>query len=102
MRGVQARRPSLYALEDQLKALDLPVLIICGHEDDHTLQPGIFLKRSIKAAGLMVLPKTGHALNLEEPEMVNRGLSEFFAQVQAGRRIARDPRADPDEIMRTK
>ncbi len=102
MRGVQARRPSLYALEDRLKALDLPVLIICGDEDDHTLQPSIFLKRSIKAAGLAVLPKTGHALNLEEPDLVNRCLSEFLAQVQAGRWAARDPRADPNEIIKTK
>lgn len=102
MRGVQAHRPSLYSLEDQLKALDLPVLIICGDEDDHTLQPGIFLKRSIKAAGLMVLPKTGHALNLEEPDLVNRGLSEFLSQVEAGRWTVRDPRADPDEIIKTK
>ncbi|MGI9490232.1 MAG: alpha/beta fold hydrolase [Geminicoccaceae bacterium] len=102
MRGVQARRPSLYTLEDQLKALALPVLIICGDEDDHTLYPGIFLKRSIKAAGLMVLPKTGHALNLEEPDLVNRGLSEFLAQVESDRWEPRDPRADPNEIIRTK
>ncbi|MGI9505801.1 MAG: alpha/beta fold hydrolase [Geminicoccaceae bacterium] len=102
MRGVQARRPSLYTFEDQLKALDLPTLILCGDEDDHTLQPGIFLKRAIKAAGLMVLPKTGHALNLEEPELVNRALSEFLAQVEAGRWTARDPRADPNQIIRTR
>ncbi|MGI9499290.1 MAG: alpha/beta fold hydrolase [Geminicoccaceae bacterium] len=102
MRGFQARRPSLYALEDRLKALDLPTLIICGDEDDHTLQPGIFLKRSIKAAGLLVLPKTGHALNLEEPDLVNRALAEFLAQVEAGRWQARDPRADPNEIIKTK
>lgn len=102
MRGVQAKRPSLYALEDELKALDLPALIICGDEDDHTLQPGIFLKRTIKASGLMVLPKTGHALNLEEPDQINRALAEFLAQVEAGRWGARDPRADPNEIIRTK
>ena len=102
MRGVQAKRPSLYSLEDQIKALDLPVLIICGDEDDHTLQPGLFLKRTIKASGLMVLPKTGHALNLEEPDLVNRALAEFLAQVEAGRWTARDPRADPNEIIKTK
>lgn len=101
MRGVQARRPSLYSLEDELKALDLPTLIICGDEDDHTLQPGIFLKRSIKASGLLVLPKTGHALNLEEPDMVNRALAEFLSQVEAGRWEPRDPRADPEEIIKT-
>ena len=102
MRGVQARRPSLYSLEHQLKALDRPTLIICGDEDDHTLQPGIFLKRSIPASGLLVLPKTGHALNLEEPDQVNRALADFLAQVEAGRWTARDPRADPEEIIRTK
>jgi len=102
MRGVQARRPSLYTLEDALKALDLPTLILCGDEDDHTLQPGLFLKRSINASGLMVLPKTGHALNLEEPDLVNRTLAEFLAQVEADRWMARDPRADPNEIIKTK
>lgn len=102
MRGVQARRPSLYALENQMKALDLPVLILCGDEDDHTLQPGIFLKRMLKASGLMVLPKTGHALNLEEPDLVNRAIAEFLAQVEAGRWTARDPRADPNQIIRTR
>lgn len=102
MRGVQARRPSLYALEDRLKALDLPVLIICGDEDDHTLQPGIFLKRCLRAAGLLVLPKTGHALNLEEPDAVNRALADFLSQVEAGRWPERDPRADPNEIIKTR
>lgn len=102
MRGVQARRPSLYALEDRLKTVDLPTLIIAGDEDDHTLQPGIFLKRSLKASGLLVLPKTGHTLNLEEPDRVNHALSEFFAQVENNRWSPRDPRASPDEIIRTK
>lgn len=101
MRGVQAKRPSLYSLEDQLKALDLPTLIIAGDEDDHTLQPGIFLKRTIKASGLLVLPKTGHTLNLEEPDLVNHAIAEFLAQVQNGRWAPRDPRAKPDEIIRT-
>ncbi|MGH1479703.1 MAG: alpha/beta fold hydrolase [Geminicoccales bacterium] len=102
MRGVQARRPSLYALENRLQSLDLPTLIIAGDEDDHTLQPGIFLKRTLKASGLLVLPKTGHTLNLEEPDLVNRALVEFLAQVEQGQWRERDPRASPDEIIRTK
>lgn len=102
MRGVQGRRPSLYAFEDRLKALALPALIVAGDEDDHTLQPGIFLKRCLPASGLLVLPKTGHTLNLEEPDMVNRALAEFFAQVENGQWSPRDPRARPDEIIKTK
>jgi pimeloyl-ACP methyl ester carboxylesterase len=102
MRGVQARRPSLFALENRLQSLDLPTLIIAGDEDDHTLQPGIFLKRTLKASGLLVLPKTGHTLNLEEPDLVNRALVEFLAQVEQGQWRERDSRASPDEIIRTK
>lgn len=101
MRGVQARRPSIYDLEDRLAAMTVPTLIVTGDEDDHCLQPGIFLKRTIPASGLCVLPKTGHTLNLEEPDLFNRMLAEFFAMVEAGRWLPRDPRARPDQIMRT-
>jgi pimeloyl-ACP methyl ester carboxylesterase len=101
MRGVQAKRPSLYDLEDQLRRLALPTLLVAGDEDDNSLQPSIFLKRTIPASGLLVLPKTGHTLNLEEPDAFNRALAEFFAQVTAGRWLPRDPRARPDEILKT-
>jgi pimeloyl-ACP methyl ester carboxylesterase len=101
MRGVQATRPSLYDLEDQFKRLALPTLIVAGDEDDNSLQPSIFLKRTIPASGLLVLPKTGHTINLEEPDRFNWALAEFFAQVAAGRWLPRDPRARPDEILKT-
>lgn len=101
MRGVQARRPSLYELEEQLRAIGAPTLIVSGDEDDHCLQPGIYLKRTIPAAGLAVLPKCGHTINLEEPGLFNRLLSDFLAAVEAGRWRDRDPRADPGQIMRT-
>lgn len=100
-RGVQAQRPSLYDLRERLSQMTLPTLVIAGDEDDQTLMPGIYLKRTIPACGLLVLPKTGHAINLEEPEMFNRALAEFFAQVIAGRWGPRDPRARPDEIVKT-
>lgn len=101
MRGVQARRPSLYDLEERIARLTLPTLVIVGDEDDHCLQPGLFLKRTLPACGLAVLPKTGHTLNLEEPELFNALLREFIAQAEAGRWLARDPRAVPAEIMKT-
>lgn len=101
MRGVQARRPSLYDLEAEFRAMSVPLLVMVGDEDDHCLQPGLFLKRTVPASGLAVLPKTGHTLNLEEPELFNRLLSEFIAGVEAGRWRRRDPRANPAEIMRT-
>ncbi len=101
MRGVQARRPSLYDLENELRGIAAPTLIISGDEDDHCLQPGIFLKRVISASGLAVLPKCGHTINLEEPELFNRLLGDFLTSVDLGRWGKRDPRADPSQIMRT-
>jgi pimeloyl-ACP methyl ester carboxylesterase len=101
MRGVQARRPSIYDLEDRLRAMPVPVLVVVGDEDDHCLQPGIFMKKTIPAAGLLVLPKTGHTLNLEEPDHFNRFVGDFIAQVEAGRWPPRAPRATPAQIMKT-
>ena len=101
MRGVQARRPSYWDLETELRAMDVPTLVVVGDEDDHCLQPGLFLKRVVPASGLAILPKTGHTLNLEEPALFNTLLSEFFAQVEADAWRPRDPRARPDEVMRT-
>lgn len=100
MRGVQMRRPSLYDLEPELRALKAPLLVLVGDEDDHCLRPGLFLKATVPACGLAVLPKTGHTLNLEEPELFNRLLAEFIAQAEAGRWVPRDPRSDPAQIMR--
>ncbi len=101
MRGFQSRRPSLYDFEAEFRAMDVPVLVINGDEDDYCLMPGLFLKRTIPRCGLAVLPKAGHTLNLEEPELFNRLLAEFIASVEAGRWDRRDPRAVPTEVMKT-
>jgi hypothetical protein len=53
----------------------------------------LLMKRTIPRAGFAVLPKSGHAINLEEPALFNRLVDEFFHQVEAARRGARDPRA---------
>ena len=48
-----------------------------------------------------MLPKTGHTLNLEEPDVFNRFVADFLAQVEAGHWPVRDPRAIPAQIMKT-
>lgn len=101
MRGVQMRRPSLLDLEDRLRALEVPVLVMIGDEDDHCLQAGLFLKRTIPRCGLAILPKTGHTLNLEEPDRFNAEMASFLAEVAQGRWDRRDPRADPRQVMKT-
>ncbi|MGD9615354.1 MAG: alpha/beta fold hydrolase [Alphaproteobacteria bacterium] len=98
-RGVQARRPSLWELTEQMKRLDVPTLIATGDEDDPCLEPGILMKRMIPAAALVVLPNTGHALNIEEPDLFNRTLADFFHQVESGRWPRRDPRSVTGSIL---
>ena len=93
LRGVQARRPSLYDLEEGLAALAVPTLLIAGDEDEPCLDANLYLKRTIPAAGLLVIPKSGHTINLEEPDAFNRACASFFAQVENGRWQARDPRS---------
>jgi pimeloyl-ACP methyl ester carboxylesterase len=101
MRGYQATRPSLFDFEAEFAALEVPTLLIVGDEDDHCLQPGLFLKRTIPACGLAVLPKTGHTVNLEEPATFNRLVADFLAQVEHRRWPARDLEG-AGELMRVK
>ncbi|MCH9674512.1 MAG: alpha/beta hydrolase [Gammaproteobacteria bacterium] len=96
--GVQKERPSIYDLEAPMRELHVPTLILTGDEDWPCLTPNVFMKETIPSAGLVVLPNTGHAANLEEPERFNRELADFFAQVTSGRWPMRDPRAQSASI----
>ncbi len=93
MFGVQSSRPSIYDFEEKLKAMKVPTLVINGDEDDPCINPGIFLKKMLPACGLLMLPKTGHTINLEEPDWFNMFLADFIAHVEAGTWVERDPRA---------
>jgi pimeloyl-ACP methyl ester carboxylesterase len=99
MRGVQARRPSLWDLTDRMRNLEVPTLIVTGDEDDPCLEPGLLMKRTIPTAALVVFPNTGHAVNLEEPDLFNRSCAEFFHQVESGRWPRRDPRSQTGSIL---
>jgi pimeloyl-ACP methyl ester carboxylesterase len=99
MRGVQMRRASLYELVDDMKRIDVPALIVTGDEDDPCLEPALLMKRSISTAGLVVLPFSGHTINIEEPEAFNRTLFEFFMRVDGGRAAPRDPRSLASGIL---
>ncbi len=93
LRGVQAKRPTLQSLERKLKQLKVPLHMMSGDEDNNCLEPGIFIKRVCPSAWLTVVPNTGHAVNVEEPDLFNRLTAEFLAQVDSGRWRPRDPRS---------
>jgi pimeloyl-ACP methyl ester carboxylesterase len=91
--GVQKERPSLYTLVEEMKRITVPTLIITGDEDWPCLLPGVLMKQSIPSAALAVLPNSGHAINIEEPDQYNRIVGDFLSQVESGRWPLRDPRA---------
>lgn len=86
----QGKRPSLWDFEAEWKACMVPSLIVAGDEDDLVLQPSLYLKKMMGNAGLLVMPKAGHAVNLEDPDAFNRALWDFIALVEAGRWTPRE------------
>jgi pimeloyl-ACP methyl ester carboxylesterase len=91
--GVQCRRPSFYDLTAEMARMDVPALIMSGDEEEPCLEVNLLMKRAIPTAGLVVLPRSGHAINLEEPALFNQALADFFHQVEAGRWGKRDARS---------
>jgi pimeloyl-ACP methyl ester carboxylesterase len=84
-RGVMARRPTIFALEDRLKVLHVPTLVVVGDEDEPCVEPARFMHQHIPEASLMVMPRTGHAVNLEEPVAFNQAVRDFFDLVEGNR-----------------
>ena len=102
MRGVQAHRSSIYDLESQLRELRVPTLLVLGDEDEPCLDVNVYMKRRIPSAGLVVIPQTGHACNIEEPEAFNAALREFFLKAEQDRWGLRDPRSVANSILTTR
>jgi len=98
MRGYQGRRPSLYDLTAEMQAIDTPTLIMLGDEEEPALEANLLMKRCIRTAGLVVLPNSGHGINLEEPALFNILLDNFLHLVSSGRWLPRDARAAPSSI----
>jgi pimeloyl-ACP methyl ester carboxylesterase len=87
LRGLLATRPSLFALEAELRNLRRPVTLMIGDRDTPCLAPNLFLHRTIPDSALCVLPRTGHLPNLEVPALFNTILQ---ASLQTGMASAHD------------
>ena len=98
-RGAILRRPTIFALEDKLRALEVPTLIMIGDEDEPCVEPAIFMKRHIPRSGLVVLPQSGHTINLEEPDLFNRAVLDFLTAVEADRWARRDTAAQAWSLL---
>jgi pimeloyl-ACP methyl ester carboxylesterase len=96
--GYLAQRPSLYDLTREMARIDVPTLILAGDEEEPCLEACLMMKRVIPKAGLAIVPRSGHGLNLEEPALFNRLLGRFLEEAESGRWTARDPRATVPSI----
>ena len=98
-RGVILRRPTIFALEDRLRGLKPPALIMSGDEDEPCIEPAVFMKRHIPSSGLVFFPQSGHTINLEEPDLFNRTVLDFLTAVEAGRWPRREQVADAGALL---
>ncbi len=91
MENLQAKRPTLYDMEADLKKFVPPLLVVVGDEDEWCVDASIYLRRTVPTAGLLVVPRTGHTITSEEPDKFNAALDELFAAAEAGRWMAHKP-----------
>ncbi len=82
--GVQLTRPSVYDITDELQQISAPTLVMNGDEDDACLDVGLLIKRTVRTAALMVIPNSGHLLNLEDPTGFNEVVRTFIRTVDRG------------------
>jgi pimeloyl-ACP methyl ester carboxylesterase len=85
MREVQAKRPTLWNIQDDLKKFKPPLLVLVGDEDDWCLEASVFIKRTVPTAGLVVIPRSGHTITSEEPAAFNAALADLIANAEAGK-----------------
>jgi pimeloyl-ACP methyl ester carboxylesterase len=91
MREVQAKRPTLWDLEAELKKFSPPLLVLVGDEDAWCLDASIYLKRTAPTAGLVVIPRSGHTITSEEPAAFNAALADLIAAAEASRWMSHRP-----------
>ncbi len=75
----------MFERKAELAAIPVLMLVVAGDEDDSTLDLALFLKRTVPRCGLMMLPKTGHTINLEEPAFFNAAVENFIHAVERDR-----------------
>jgi pimeloyl-ACP methyl ester carboxylesterase len=91
MLNLQAKRPTLWEMEAELKRFAIPLLVVVGDEDDLCLDGSVFLKRTAPTAALLVISRSGHTVTSEDPAAFNAALAELFAAAESGRWMSHKP-----------
>lgn len=81
LRRVLARRPTIYALEAQLRRLQVPTLLIVGERDELCLKTHTFMREAIPASEHVLIKGVGHMTNLEDPTTFNAVVEQFLLRI---------------------
>ena len=88
---VQAKRPGLHDFASQLETLEVPVLILAGDEDEPCLDVSLWLKRQMPYSALKLYPRSGHLINLEDPDQFYLDIAQFHDTLADDRWEKRSP-----------
>ena len=69
---------SMRSLWEELDSVDVPTLLLCGELDPKFVDLGAQMASQLPNCSLMVLPGTGHAVHLEDPESCTAALREHL------------------------
>ncbi|MFO1059671.1 MAG: alpha/beta fold hydrolase [Dongiaceae bacterium] len=86
--GAVAAREPVYRRGPALRALALPVLVLCGELDRACRRPASFLAETIPGAELRLLPGVGHMSCLEAPHAFNDAVLGFLERAERQARPA--------------
>ncbi len=92
MENLQAKRPTLWDMEVDLRKFKPPLLVLVGDEDEWCVDGSVFLRRIVPTAGLCVIARSGHTITSEEPAKFNAAVAELIAAAEAGRWLAHKPK----------
>jgi pimeloyl-ACP methyl ester carboxylesterase len=85
IRGVLIGRKTIFEMEEELRGIGVPTLVMVGDRDGGAVDASLFIQRTMRHASVVMFPFTGHTPNLEEPLLFNRHVGEFLAAVSEGR-----------------
>lgn len=64
---------------ESLGKIDVPTLVVIGENDAPLMAGCQYMARKIPGAKLVVVPRSGHYPNIDEPKIFNDALGEFLA-----------------------
>ena len=85
IRGVLIGRKTIFEMEEELRGIVVPTLVMVGDRDGGAVDASLFIQHTMRHASVVMLPFTGHTPNLEEPLLFNLLVGEFLTAVSEGR-----------------